>query len=182
MGDLKGLLNKEGIELNSHPSRETINTDDVPVLHSYTTNKQTITEPTDFAAANNKETGTAVIIDHPDSSDLPVLDGTITIVDQPDNEVMDIDEYIADIEDDHFDILDLSHSKQELEEKIGSITEPEHLQQFEQQQQTTTNYQIEKLRQQLTIKLSQQIDKSIEQLKTQLLASMNDEIDQFFKK
>ncbi|NOQ78681.1 MAG: hypothetical protein GQ546_04705 [Gammaproteobacteria bacterium] len=131
MGDLKGLLNQEGINLNSDIDATTVSG--------------------------------SVIDDDSTSTFLPTLDGTITVVDEKDLSAMDID-------DEQFDLMDFTHSKKELEEQVASITrEVDHA-------------QIEKLKIDLSNKLSIQIEKSVSELKIKLLESMKNEIDAFFKK
>lgn len=131
MGDLKGLLNQEGINLNSDIDATTVSG--------------------------------SVIDDDSTSTHLPTLDGTITVVDEKDLNAMDID-------DEQFDIMDFTHSKKELKEQVASIT------------REVDNAQIEKLKIDLSNKLSIQIEKSVSELKIKLLESMKNEIDAFFKK
>ncbi len=131
MGDLKGLLNQEGINLNSDIDSTTVSD--------------------------------SVIDDDSTSTFLPTLDGTITVVDEKDLNAMDID-------DEQFDLMDFTHSKKELEEQVASIT------------REVDNAQIEKLKIDLSNKLSIQIEKSVSELNIKLLESMKNEIDAFFKK
>lgn len=148
MGDLKGLLNKEGIDFDSDITPES---DPDSIMDENFTPPQ-----------------------------LPTLDGTITVEDHNDSSTIDLAEYIADIEDEQFDILDFTNTAKELEEKVESITEPEHLYQFEQQE--AENIQIEKIKINLMNKLSKQIELSVDELKIKLLKSIKNEIDEFFKK
>ncbi|MCN4144051.1 MAG: hypothetical protein LC437_02940 [Thiohalomonas sp.] len=131
MGDLKGLLNPEGINLNSDIDSTTVSD--------------------------------LVIDDDSTSTFLPTLDGTITVVDEKDLSAMDID-------DEQFDLMDFTDSKKGLEEQAASITrEVDHA-------------QIEKLKIDLSNRLTIQIEKSVSELKIKLLESMQNEIDAFFKK
>lgn len=146
MGDLKGLLDKEGIDINSEIA-------------------------SDSASNTNDELS---------PTHLPTLDGTIIVTDEKESGSIDIDDYISDIDDDQFDTMDFIHSKKELEEKVAAITEPEHIDQYTQQE--TENALIEKLKTNLYFKLSEQVEKSVNELKIKLLESMKNEIDDFFKK
>jgi len=164
MGDLKGLLDQEGIDLTSEKSPE---------------NNFDITPDTDTIPGSD--------IDIPDISnelpptESPVLDGTITIVDakESDSDSVVLNDYISDFEDDNIELVDFADTVKELEEKVESITEPEHLHLFEQSE--STNVQLENLKNNLQKKLAIQIETEIDKLKINLLTSMELEINELFE-
>ncbi len=129
MDDLKGLLDKEGIKLNG----ETNTAEDIiPTLNTIKIDIPDVQNP---SAEDTNELATDNDFSDNDSTtgDLPVLDGTITVVDEnaDDTDSIDLDDYISDIEDDNFELTDFADSFAELEEKVEAITDPEHLHNFE---------------------------------------------------
>ena len=185
MGDLKGLLDKEGINIShSNSTDENINgqTDEIP----YNNEPPTLTDDIDIDLINQfeqhqheKQThGLDTSAENDSPIDLPVLDGTITVIDQKPGS-SELDDYISDIEDDTFDVMEFASSVEELEEKVGSITEPHHLQAF--QESESQNLSIQRIKTELQNKLNQQIEQSIEELKQKLLRSIQQEIDALFK-
>lgn len=134
MDDLKGLLDKEGIKLNADSSLDKgVKEDMIPTLNTV---KIDISDIQDSAAEDSNILGTENLYLDNDSTPtgLPVLDGTITVIDdnESDSEDIDLDEYISDFEDDNFELTDFASSFEELEEKVESITAPEHIHKFEQ--------------------------------------------------
>ncbi len=142
MGDLKGLLDKEGISIG-HPVSDK---DTIPTLTADLLDNEIINQfeeqlrSSNQKNTNNKESSEDIspVENFQDSSqdtiDLPVLDGTITVSDE--KAPSDIDDYISDIDDDDFDVLEFADSVEQLEETVESITEPEDLLRFEEQAQT----------------------------------------------
>ena len=164
MGDLKGLLDKEGIDFSSEKSPE-----------KSPENNSNISSNTDTIPPIN--------IDIPEISptELPILNGTITIVDSKESapDSVYLDDYISDIEDDNIELADFADTVKELEEKVESITEPEHLHSFEQSE--STNVQLENLKNNLQKRLALQIETEIDKLKINLLTSMELEINELFE-
>lgn len=164
MGDLKGLLDKEGIDFSSETSPEK-------------------SPENNSKISSNTDTIPAIDIDTPEISptELPILNGTITIVDSKESapDSVDLDDYLSDIEDDNIELADFADTVKELEEKVESITEPEHLHLFEQSE--STNVQLENLKNILQKKLALQIETEIDKLKINLLTSMELEINQLFE-
>lgn len=173
MGDLKGLLDKEGINLNSEINPDAIPTSPAHTLDnlSNTINPETppLSEDIDIPLVSNE-------VPQPK---LPTLNGTITIIDENEsNQNQYLDDYISDFDNDGSELADFAVSIQELEEKVESITDPEHLHLFEQSE--AGNVQLRHMKANLHKKLSQQIETSIDELKAKLLNSMESEINDLF--
>ena len=193
MGDLKGLLDKEGIKVNPENSSDTKSPPTPDILNI------DISIPADKLV---QETNIP-LIDNENVPDLPVLNGTISIVDEivdenaPDSDSDELDDYLADFEEDNIELDTLSYTVKELEEKVESITEPEHILSFEQSEnerqlidmslqpdkslQPNNSLQLEKLKISLQTKLAIRIETQIENIKIQLLDSMKSEIEELFK-
>ena len=217
MGDLKGLLDKEGISIG----RPVSDKDTIPTLTADLLDNEIINQfeeqlrSSNQNNTNNKDysedlTPIDSLQDNPqDTIDLPVLDGTITVSDE--KAPSDIDDYISDIDDDDFDVLEFADSVEQLEETVESITQPEDLLRFEEQTQShhetpeisseadnhspsiapetahtsfseiTETIHYEQLKEKLHKQLSFQIELSIAQLKTQLLDNLAAELEAAFK-
>ncbi len=142
MGDLKGLLDKEGISIGRPVSSK----NNIPTLTADLLDNEIINQfeeqlrSSNQNNTNNEEysediTPVDSLQDNPqDTIDLPVLDGTITVSDE--KAPSDIDDYISDIDDDDFDALEFADSVEQLEETVESITQPEDLLRFEEKTQT----------------------------------------------
>lgn len=223
MGDLKGLLDKEGIDINPEnrhsPSESNLNqsqsettatTDNhlanalisdferlqkesrsqslETLIHHRETQADSIesNDSHDSASDNSSNSEDEGISKHatyePHDTYEPVKLSTSYdahfIADKDDSS--ELDAYISDIEDDSFDIMDFASSAQELEEKVGSITAPEHLYDFEEKE--SKNVHLHRLKTELQRKLNQQINQSIDELKEKLLKMIQFEIDSLFKK
>ncbi len=219
MGDLKGLLDKEGINIGRPVSdKDTIPTLTADLLDNEIINQfeEQLRSSNQNGINNNNEEYSEDITpvdsfqDNPqDTIDLPVLDGTITVSDE--KAPSDIDDYISDIDDDDFDVLEFADSVEQLEETVESITQPEDLLRFEEQTQThhetpaesskpdshsptitpeavhtsfseiTESIHYEQLKEKLHKQLSFQIELSIAELKSRLLDNLAAELEAVFK-
>ena len=219
MGDLKGLLDKEGINIGRPVSdKDTIPTLTADLLDNEIINQfeEQLRSSNQNGINNNNEEYSEDITpvdsfqDNPqDTIDLPVLDGTITVSDE--KAPSDIDDYISDIDDDDFDVLEFADSVEQLEETVESITQPEDLLRFEEQTQThhetpaesskpdshsptitpeavhtsfseiTESIHYEQLKEKLHKQLSFQIELSIAELKSRLLDNLATELEAVFK-
>lgn len=192
MGDLKGLLDKEGIKVNS-PQDSNPESPETPALDTSDIDIQDITDTIGNELITNFEQNLrnqqldgfgqdekiSSVNDDSASTKLPTLDGTISIVDEKVATSSDLDSYISDMEDDQFDVLEFGSSIEDLEQKVESITEPEHLEEFVQREGNNEPYKM--LKKNLQAKLAQQIETSLDELKVKLIASMNSEINKLFK-
>lgn len=186
MDDLKGLLDKEGIDINTQ-KEDAIEASEIPTLSPDNIDTNDITEAINNDLINDFEQSLKqkpADISKPDDDaeaiDLPVLDGTITVIDEQPQKSTDLDDYIADMDDDEFDVMDFASSVEELGEKVEAIKEPEHLQEFMETQ--SENVTLQQIKTKLQKSLALEIDQAIEELKNKLLDSLNREIDQIFKK
>jgi len=186
MDDLRGLLNKEGIDINT-PTDNSGEDPDIPTLSPNNIEVSDITDAVnndligDFEQKMKQRiSGNPEPEDDTNPTDLPILDGTITVSDENSTESSDLDDYISDMEDDDFDVIDFASSVEELEEKVGAITEPEHLQEFVEQH--SENNSIQDLKSKLQKHLALEIENAMDELKNKLQASLNQEIDKLFKK
>lgn len=186
MDDLKGLLDKEGIDINTQKD-DVIESSEIPTLSPDNIDSNDITEAINNDLINDfeqslkqKPANSSKPSDDTEAIDLPILDGTITIIDEQALDSSDLDDYIADMDDDEFDVMDFASSVEELEEKVEAIKEPEHLQKFMETQ--SENVTLQQIKTKLQKSLTSEIDQAIEELKSKLLASLNREIDQIFKK
>lgn len=163
MGDLKGLLDKEGIKIN-------------PPLNAVT------------ESSNSEQPDCPTLDVCPGSDDfsknesipeLPVLEGTISVIDEINSDSVEQGDDISGMDDDNFEMLDFANPAQASEKQIESITESEDLQHLQQNENRyLQNLQLkENLKQQLAL----QIENSIAELKVKLLSSINSEIDKIFK-
>ncbi len=217
MGDLKGLLDKEGISIGRTGSDK----DTIPTLRADLLDDEIINQFEEQLRSSNQNntnndkysediTPVEGFQNNPqDNIDLPVLDGTITVSDE--KTPSDIDDYISDINDDDFDILEFADSVEQLEETVESITQPEDLLRFEEQTQThheaaavpskpdnhsstiapetphtsfseiTESIHYEQLKEKLHKQLSFQIELSIAELKSRLLDNLAAELEAAFK-
>ncbi len=136
MGDLKGLLDKEGIDIG----RPLLKNESIPTLTADLLNNELISHFEEQQKNHSdplKSEPDSLPEDPQDNFDLPVLDGTISVTDEPLS--ADIDDYIADMDDDDFDVMEFADSVEELEEKVQSITQPEDLLKFEELAQNTSS-------------------------------------------
>ncbi len=137
MGDLKGLLDKEGIDIGRPLSK----IESIPTLTADLPNNELIShfeeqlknQPQDPDPDPVNTQSSIEPEDTQDNIDLPVLDGTISVVDE--SVSPDIDDYIADMDDDDFDVMEFAGSVEDLEQKVQSITQPEDLLKYEEQAQ-----------------------------------------------
>ncbi len=230
MGDLKGLLDKEGINLKSaeqlikqsiDDSENTADEEIIPTLKTVDKdNSDQFEYPIQQADIPYNNDAISPI-------NLPVLNGTITVVDENETDPVpigeslsdfdsltlqgdrdtspakdflladgslpadgsspadgsnsvDLDNYISDFDDDddQFDMDGFADSVKELEQKVASITEPEHLHKFEQSE--SKNIQMNQLKAQLKKQMTKQIETKINELKTSLLDSVKSEINELF--
>ncbi len=188
MGDLKGLLDKEGINLSFESDSEA--TPDNP-LH-------TVDSPSDILniqipslseeikkdnVSSTLEIDIPLISNEVPQPKLPTLNGTITVVDEIDSDSMpksDLDDYISDFDEDKNELLGFANTIEELEEKVEAITDPEHLQLFEQNE--AQNIQLRHLKASFHKNLAHEIETSIETMKSKLLESMESEINDLFNR
>jgi hypothetical protein len=132
MDSLKGILDQEGIVKTDNRDNSTtfiptltvneILTDDVADLRTTSTEEDTLVKAEQVYEEQINDENVA----HP-----PILDGTISVIDDTDIVSMELDAYIADLEDDEFDIIDLSKTPIELEEKLATITQPGQIKDLE---------------------------------------------------
>ena len=186
MDDLKGLLDKEGINISS-PKDNSNDSSESPILSPDNIEVSDITEAVNNNLINDFEQSLKLKSSNPpepedeeSAVDLPILDGTITVTDEKTNESNNLDNYISDMDDDDFDVMEFASSVEELEEKVSAIQEPEHLQDF--LEKDSEYVAMQKLKTRLQEKLALEIESSIDQLKNKLLASLNQEIERLFKK
>jgi hypothetical protein len=159
MGDLKGLLDKEGINIKSRKSSIEHQLDPKDrtghiindLITDYNDSKRkTQATHVDFEnqqqADNNPEhytdiptTGHELDNTQPgkkeqETESLPTLTQKVSSFSSSEkdkHEPVDLDTYISDIEDDDLDILDFADSLEELEHTVESITDSEELHKFE---------------------------------------------------
>jgi hypothetical protein len=174
MGALKGLLDKEGINLtrNNNASLEefksvmsnaSITSQDMPEI-----DLPVLTESISINTLNGETVNEEI-----NYSEIPKIDETNTIDAQS---PVSLDEYISDIEDDDEELQEFASSFEELEEKVESITDPGHLHQFKH------NFELHEFKEILEKQLMQEIEIAIEEAKIKLIDSMQHEINELFKK
>ena len=181
MGDLKGLLDKEGINIG----RPVSDKDTIPTLTADLLDNEIISQfeeqlkssrqnDTDHEQYSADITPVDGFQDNPqDPVDLPVLDGTITVSDE---EVpSDIDDYISNIDNDDFDVLEFADS---VDNHSPTITPDAAHSSFS---EITENIHYEQLKEKLHKQLSFQIERSIAELKSRLLDNLAAELDAAFK-
>ncbi len=204
MGDLKGLLDKEGINVKSQEKlvkkaiADSEDNSDIDISDEIIPTLK-IVEPdnADLHDRSNQEVDIPYIHNDISPVNLPTLSGTITVVDESEpgfvpiddspstplvvesSNTADLDDYISDFDDDQLEMDGFADSFKELEEKVASITEPGHLHKFK--QSGSNNAHLEQLKSQLQEKLAQKIEIRIDELKSDLLDSIESEINELFK-
>ncbi len=182
MGDLKGILDKEGINLSRNKS---------------TRNELTQKESTSLERIISELDETSTYAQDRHEIELPVLTESISINTMQEEAVyselanidttgttdsqhpVSLDDYISDIEDDEEALQEFASSFEELEEKVESITDPDHLHQFKHNLDLS---ELNKLKESLEKHLSLKIEKVLAETKIKLIDSMQNEINDLFNK
>ncbi len=178
MGDLKGLLNQEGIQINAS-NREPTKVVASPTLDAYhipvlkPAKKDTTKSAQDILSSQ-------AIFQHKNSTEILATINNQTTIPVTEEALKEsaLNDYLSDFDDD-FDLMGLSETPEQLEEKLQAITSIEDIDNFKNDE--SQNQQLINLKNTLQEKLSQHIERSVEDLKLTLIKSMNSEIDKLFK-
>jgi len=171
MGNLKGLLNQEGIQINASKREPTKVTS--PTLDAYHI-------PVLKPAKKHTTKSTQDIFQHKNSTELLATINNQTTIPLTEEAIKEsaLNDYLSDFDDD-FDLMGLSETPEQLEEKLQAITSIEDIDNFKNDE--SQNQQLINLKNTLQEKLTQHIERSVEDLKLTLIKSMNSEIDKLFK-
>ncbi|MCW8932978.1 MAG: hypothetical protein OQL19_22395 [Gammaproteobacteria bacterium] len=154
MGDLKGLLDKEGINLKSDTQEATT---ELPVIDNEISETELPVLTDSITKTENKK-------NQPDTTDL--------------------DDYISDFEDDSIELMDFADSVEELEEKVESITDLEQLHNFEQSESSNVqlNHLKQTLHKKLSLQIETSIDELKTKLLNSMESEINDLFKNISKK
>lgn len=175
MDSLKGILDQEGIiKTNNKDSSAAF----IPTL----TVDEVLTDNITDLLISSTEEDLPIIEDN--NAHPPILDGTITVIDDADTDSIELDAYISDLEDSEFDIVDLHKSPGKLEEYISAITEDEIIPEAGLSPVTNvaTSEQARLTKERMQQQLILHIEESLEEFKKNLISSLQNELDILIRK